>query len=235
MPAHILIVEDDPVTRSILTSFLGDAGYTLSEAEDAEQFRTLFDPKKIDLVLLDINLPGDDGLTLTKEIRSQARTGIIILSARQEDIDRLLGLELGADDYLTKPFLERELLLRIKNLLDRIHSSPPHEEENYQRLEFFGWTLDMETRGLYSPEGEYISLSTGEYHLLLTLVRHPGRVYSREQLIRKVSNREWMPSDRTIDVMVGRLRKKIEKNPKKPAILQMVYGVGYRLAHPDMA
>jgi two-component system, OmpR family, torCAD operon response regulator TorR len=173
-------------------------------------------------------LPGEDGLSLTKSLRFKHESDIciILVTARREDIDRIVGLELGADDYATKPFNERELLVRVKNLLSRTYCTQKEKVESAHA--FHGWTVNMEQRRLTSPTGEQVHLTNGEFLLLSVFVRHPGKVFNRGQLLDAVSSREWMPNDRTIDVMVNRLRRKLEENPKNPKILVTVHGVGYQ-------
>ncbi|MBF0454419.1 MAG: two-component system response regulator TorR [Magnetococcales bacterium] len=225
---NILIVEDDPVTRSLLTAYFEKSGYLVSEAINGQQMWDVLAESSIDLVLLDVNLPGEDGFSLTKNLRYQSDIGIILVTARREDIDRIIGLELGADDYVTKPFNERELLVRVKNLLRRtsqIGTKPQDETLNYR---FHGWDLNTEQRRLTDPNGEVVHLTNGEFLLLSAFTQHPGKVFSRNQLLEAVSSREWMPNDRTIDVMVNRLRRKLESTPKEPKILVTVHGVGYQ-------
>jgi two-component system, OmpR family, torCAD operon response regulator TorR len=227
--SSILVVEDDPVTRELLRSYFAKAGYKVFEASSGVEMWDTLSPETVDLVLLDINLPGEDGLTLTRNIRSTYGSDIciILVSARTEDIDKIIGLELGADDYVTKPFNERELLVRVKNLLRRT-SVTQKEEGVPNHHTFHGWNLDSEQRRLTSPTGEQVHLTNGEFLLLSTFLRHPSRVFDRSKLLEAVSSREWMPTDRTIDVMVNRLRRKLEVTPKEPKIIITVHGVGYQ-------
>ncbi|MBF0444468.1 MAG: two-component system response regulator TorR [Magnetococcales bacterium] len=228
MKQNILIVEDDPVTSSLLVAYFSKSGYEVFEATNGSEMWVHIDKNSIDLVLLDINLPGEDGLSLTRNLRNKSDIGIILVTARKEDVDRIIGLELGADDYVTKPFNERELLVRVKNLLRRTSQTGIKNKDEPSNHIFHGWNLNMEQRRLISPEGESIHLTNGEFILLATFVRCPGRIFSRNKLLEAVSSREWMPNDRTIDVMVNRLRRKLEKNPKDPQILITVHGVGYQ-------
>ncbi len=228
MTKHIAIVEDDPVTRSVLVGYLENSGYQVSSVDSYESFLPLFDRFDIDLVLVDLNLPGKDGLALIQHIRKYSEIGIVVVSARSDDVDKIVGLEFGADDYVTKPFNQRELLVRIKNILHRTSHAGKVSIDKHTRT-FCGWSLDTESRSLKNPHGEEVALTTGEYHLISAFVESPGRVFSRSQLVKKVSNREWMPTDRTIDVMISRLRQKIEESPKRPKILLTVYGMGYKL------
>ncbi|MBF0588513.1 MAG: response regulator transcription factor [Magnetococcales bacterium] len=229
MNKHIVIVEDDPVTRSILEGYLEESGFHVSSVESHEAFLPVFSQRNLDLALIDLNLPGKDGLELIQEIRRTSDIGIIVVTSRKEDVDKIVGLEFGADDYVTKPFNQRELLARIKNILRRTGEQGGRRGQEVSRS-FCGWTLNMESRTLEDPRGKRVSLTTGEYHLIDTFSKNPGRVFSRSQLVQRVSNREWMPTDRTIDVMISRLRRKIESNPRRPSILITVYGVGYKLS-----
>ncbi|MEO5345660.1 MAG: two-component system response regulator TorR [Magnetococcus sp. YQC-9] len=224
---HLLIVEDDPVTRGLLSAYFEKEGYTVVEAENGARMWELLDRFAIDLVLLDINLPDEDGFSLTRALRQRSEIGIILVTGRKEDVDRIIGLELGADDYVIKPFNARELLMRVKNLLRRTRNQRREEEEAIHRYRFHGWTLDTERRHLTSPEGEVVPLTNGEYLLLAVFVRKPGRVFTRDQLLEAVSSRDWVPSDRTIDVMINRLRRKLGE-PHYSRILVTVHGVGYQ-------
>ncbi|MBF0417096.1 MAG: response regulator [Magnetococcales bacterium] len=225
--AHLLIVEDEPVTREFLAACLEKEGYVVTRVEcGAEMWRCL-DAAAVDLVLMDINLPDEDGFSLTRSLRQRSDIGIILVSARNEDLDRIVGLELGADDYVVKPFNDRELLLRVKNLLRRTRRQRQEEEVANSRYRFHGWTLDTERRRLTSPAGDVVPLTNGEYQLLSVFVRRPGRVFTRDQLLEAVSSRDWMPNDRTIDVLVNRLRRKINES-SVPRMLVTVHGVGYQ-------
>lgn len=182
--------------------------------------------RRYDLVLLDINLPGRDGLSLLRELRSRSDLGIILVTAKADTVDRVVGLELGADDYVVKPYERRELLARVKNILRRLaRTSFLNDDRSVHH--FDGWTLDTGRRLLTDSNGAVVSLTTGEFNLLAVLARHPQRVFSRDRLLDAVSNREWSPSDRTVDVLIGRLRKKIEADPSQPRMLVTVRNVGY--------
>ncbi|MBF0437758.1 MAG: response regulator [Magnetococcales bacterium] len=222
----VLVVEDDSVARVLLATYFEKAGFQVFEAENGQQMWKLLESTKLDLVLLDINLPGEDGFSLTRALRMQSDIGIILVSARKEDVDRIVGLELGADDYVIKPFNERELLYRAKNLLRRT-SKLKDNNEAVTCYEFNGWTLEVERRRLVSPDGQYTSLTNGEYLLLAVLVRRPGRIFTRDQLLEAMSSREWMPNDRSIDVMINRLRRKLD-DTSNPRMLVTVHGVGYQ-------
>lgn len=225
-PYHILVVEDDDVTRMTLSSYFVEAGYRVSEAKDGEAMRERLSAGPVDLIMLDVNLPGDDGFSLLREIRRRSEVATIMVTAKTDSVDRILGLELGAHDYVTKPFNTRELLARAKNLI-RLTRARPVVTETEDRLTFDGWTLDRPARQLTAPSGEDVALTRAEFDLLAALASHPGRAMTRETLLEHVSHRDADPYDRTIDVLIGRLRAKIEDNPKKPRRLITMHGIGY--------
>ncbi|WP_296490463.1 response regulator [Rhodoferax sp.] len=226
---HILIVEDDLVASTTLAAYISKEGYRVSTAPDGQSMRDIFAKGDVDLILLDINLPDEDGFSLLKEIRRQSEVGVIMVTGKAEDIDRIVALELGADDYVVKPFNIRELFARTKNLLRRTMSARlVVKDEPVKR--FAGWSLSIPSRTLTSPNGEDVRLTRFEFELLVTLSKNPGRVLSRDSLIDHVSGRDRAPSDRTIDVLIGRLRRKIELVPNDPRIILTVQGVGYVLA-----
>lgn len=226
-PFHVLIVEDDEVSRAKLSGYLEAAGYRVSEAADGRGMWTVMADDRVDLLLLDINLPGEDGLDLTRQVRSQSDVGIILVTGRTDDVDRIVGLEIGADDYLTKPFNPRELLARGKNLLRRTAGAP---REGSPVKRFDDWRFDTRTRRLTSPEGEKIPLTRAEFELLSAFVERAGMVLSRDRLLNCVTHRAWEPHDRTIDVLVRRLRQKIEDDPKSPELIVTAHGEGYVFA-----
>ena len=229
---HILIVEDDLASRSLLVSYFQKEGYRVSESEQADDLVTRVAEQKIDLVLLDINLPGKDGLTLTRDLRAASRVGIILVTSKIDEIDRIVGLELGADDYVTKPFNPRELLVRAKNLLWRVKEHPAEQGVAQDRilLNFEGWTLDGNKRLLLGPGEKSERLPEGEFRLLHALIKHSGQVLSRDQLMDVIHGREWTPNDRSVDVMVGRLRRKLGDNPSDPHFILTAHGAGYMFA-----
>ncbi|MBB1488000.1 response regulator [Oceanospirillum sediminis] len=229
---HILIVEDDLASRSLISSYFQKEGYRVSETDQADDLITMVREQKIDLVLLDINLPGKDGLTLTRELRVASRVGIILVTAKADDIDRIVGLEMGADDYVTKPFNPRELLVRAKNLLWRVreHQNQPESAPDRILIQFEGWTLDGNKRLLINPDGDKERLPEGEFRLLHYLVRHPGQILSRDQLMDVIHGREWTPNDRSVDVLIGRLRRKLGDNPSDPHFILTAHGAGYMFA-----
>jgi two-component system, OmpR family, torCAD operon response regulator TorR len=226
---HILIVEDDLVASTTLSAYISKEGYRVSIAPDGETMRDIFAKGDVDLILLDINLPDEDGFSLLREIRRQSEVGVIMVTGKGEDVDRIVALELGADDYVVKPFNKRELFARAKNLLRRTMSARlVRKDEPVKR--FAGWTLNIPRRTLTSPAGEDVRLTRFEFELLATLSRNPGCVLSRDSLIDHTSGRDRASSDRTIDVLIGRLRRKIEAIPNDPRIILTVQGVGYVLA-----
>ncbi len=234
MNYHVLVVEDDVVTRSKLVGYFKNEGYEVSEAESGAQMREALEANRIDLVMLDINLPGEDGLMLTRELRSQSDIGIILVTGRTDSIDKIVGLEMGADDYVTKPFELRELLVRVKNLLWRISAArsdkndkATQDSDNY--VTFGEWTFDIQRRAL-SKNGEPVKLTKAEYELLVALSSYPNQVLSRDRILNMISHRVDAPNDRTIDVLIRRMRAKMEFDPKNPQIFVTVHGEGYMFA-----
>lgn len=230
---HILIVEDEPITREQLVSYFEEEGFRVSSTGSGSEVLPMVADNEVILVLLDIKLPGKDGLTLTREIRAQSDIGIILVTSKLEQIDRILGLESGADDYVTKPFDPRELLSRAKNLIRRVHIQQNQRRKNHIHS-FDGWQLDLNKRELTSPEGEQTTLSAGEYQLLLAFMEKAGEVMNRDQLMFRIRNREWFPDDRYIDVLVGQLRKKLGERAANAKIIATIHGTGY-LFTPEVA
>lgn len=225
---HIVIVEDDPVTRAKLASYFLAEGYKVSEAEDGEQMRSIMLRQPADLLIIDINLPGEDGLRLTREQRERSDAGIILVTGRTDTVDRIVGLEIGADDYVTKPVEHRELLARVKGLLRRVAKNRLPATGGVRS--FHGWTLDLSRRTLQATDGRFCDLTGAEFKLLSVLTANPGQVLSRERLLHEISRREWDASDRTIDVLVRRLRTKLIDNPRAPKIIVTAHGEGYFFA-----
>ncbi len=230
---HILIVDDDSQIRDLLSDYLQQHNFRVSMARDGNEMWRMLKRGHIDLVVLDIMLPGEDGLSLCKALRQESDVMIIMLSAVGEETDKIVALEVGADDYLAKPFSPRELLARIKALTRR--SSGPMAERRQARhiaqlpiLTFDDWKLDQNKRHLTAPDGVTVPLTAAEYELLIAFLENPNRVLNRDQLLDLTKGREAQPYDRSIDVQVARLRKKIELDPKNPQILQTVRGGGYR-------
>ncbi len=227
---HILIVDDHRETREAVRDYLRRHGYRVSIAAGADEARGRLDEAAIDVIVLDIMMPGEDGLSLCRSIRAERRMPVIFLTAAVEEADRIAGLELGADDYLVKPFSARELLARIRAVLRRWHELPPQSEQpSAERLRFDGWTLETAGRRLTGAAGE-VSLTAGEYELLLALVQHAGHVLSRDQLLDLTQRRQAHAFDRSVDVQISRLRQKIEPDPAHPTLICTVRGGGYRLA-----
>jgi two-component system OmpR family response regulator len=225
---HILVVDDEQEICALVQEYLTGEGYRVSMAHDGAGMRRVLSQSPADLVILDLMLPGEDGLTLARWLRSQSGIGIIILTGRGETVDRIIGLEMGADDYLPKPFNLRELLARVKSVLRRVQSrtgdGPPPTRS---RARFAGWDFDLSSRELLSPAGRGVRLTTGEFDLLAAFVNHANQVLSRDRLLDLARNREAGPFDRTIDVQVGRLRRKLEDDRQNPSLIKTVRGSGY--------
>ena len=232
MSQHIVIVEDDAVTRRRLAAQLKQQMYRVSEAADAMAMEEILARDPADVLLVDINLDGKDGLTITREQRAVSQAGIILLTSRTDQIDRIVGLELGADDYVTKPFDKRELFARIKNLAGRVTAlrKAAAEHDTPATTQFGPWTFDRARRRLCDADGTIESLTRAEYELLAAFADHPGVVLSRDRLLDMIQNQKWAPDNRTIDVLVGRLRKKIEPDPSHPDWIITIHGEGYMLA-----
>ncbi|MCB2108258.1 MAG: response regulator transcription factor [Rhodobacteraceae bacterium] len=228
---HVLIVEDDPFIRDVISTFLAQEGFRVSAVENGADMFRIMEQDPAALVLMDLRLPSDDGLALTRQLRRQFEAGIIIVTSRQEIDTRVTGLEFGADDYITKPFDERELLARMKSVLRRTHQSRSADAEgDGDKWEtFHGYRLNTTTGELRGPNADEIGLTGNEFKLLNHLVRNRGAVMSRERLMTDVLNRKWSPSDRSIDVLVTRVRSKIEPYGGRPSIIKTVRGNGYIL------
>lgn len=227
--ARILIVEDDVASRALLASYFAKEGYEVLETARADDLVERVAAEGVDVVLLDIALPGKDGLTLTRELRSASRVGIILVTAKGDEVDRIVGLELGADDYVTKPFNPRELLVRVKNLLWRVADARFAEQHAAEHADwrFEGWTLNAHKRLLIAPDGHEERLPQGEFKLLRTLLTRAGQVLSRDQLMDAIHDREWTPNDRSVDVLIGRLRRKLREDPAAPRFILTAHGAGY--------
>lgn len=226
----VLVVDDEQVTRQCLSSYFEEEGYRVFCAETAEQAERILSSEAIDVILLDIRLPGKDGLTLTRELRTQSEVGIILVTGRLDEVDRLIGLECGADEYVTKPFNPREILARTKNLIRRVRhcsttkptDSMPHSFKQFER-----WKLNTDRRQLLDEQQQPTQLTEGEFQLLSCLMTHAGQVMSREQILEQIRNREWVPSDRTVDVLIGRLRRKLGDDSANPKLILTIHGAGY--------
>lgn len=231
---HILVVDDDREIRELLARFLAKHGFRATAAADARDMDKALADWSIDLVVLDIMMPGEDGLAACRRLRATSSIPIIMLTAMGDDTDRIVGLEMGADDYLAKPFNPRELLARIKAVLRRFEAGSAPQPKEIEEVGdkgpvhvFAGWRFDLATRELQSPAGERVELSGGEFELLAALVTHPQRVLNRDQLLDLARGRSAQPFDRAIDVQVSRLRRKLEDDPKEPTLVKTVRGGGY--------
>ena len=226
----ILFIDDDQRICRLVKRYLEGNGYSVIFAHDAAQASDLLPDESIALILLDIMLPDKDGLSLAQEIRNASNTPIIFLTARAEIEDKVTGLQLGADDYITKPFEEKELIARIQSVLRRTQA-PVVEANNVNRTQanFAGWRLDLLNHTLHSPDDERVEITSTEYRLLLKLLNQSNNTVKREEILHILSDREWSPLDRSADMAISKLRKKIEKNPRKPEIIKTVRNIGYQL------
>lgn len=228
---HILLVDDERSIREPLAVYLTKQGFRVTQADGAEAARTRMAAYAIDLVILDIMMPGEDGLSLTRHIRATTNIPVILLTAKSEETDRIVGLEMGADDYVVKPFSPRELATRAKVILRRATGgAQPVRAPDAGSYAFSDWVLKAGERTLVDREGVSLPLSTGEYNLLLALVTHPRQVLTRDQLLDLTQGREAAAFDRAIDNQVSRLRRKMEEDPKNPDLIKTVWGGGYTLA-----
>ena len=225
---HVLIVDDDREIRGLLAQYLEKHDFRTTAVADGREMRRILDRSHIDLLVLDLMLPGEDGLSLCRELRSRSQLPIIMLTARGEDVDRIVGLELGADDYVAKPFNPRELLGRIKAVLRRsAHAPRDPSPESVRAFSFGGWRLDTVSRTLTNEEGREVALSGAEYRLLAVLLGSGNRVLTRAQLTELLRGRDADPFDRSIDVRVSRLRQILGDDARAPQIIKTVYGEGY--------
>jgi two-component system OmpR family response regulator len=235
---HIAVVDDETAITELLAHYLGTHGFRTTQLHSGRDLMALMPADPPELVLLDLGLPGEDGFAIARQLREHWRCGLVIITGRGDSVDKVVGLEVGADDYVTKPFDLRELVARIKAVLRRIEPAPaaalaplaaaaPAAGSVGQGLRFLGWRLDLAARRLDDPSGSEVRLTTGEFELLSALAQNPGRVLSRDFLLEQTRGREAAPFDRTIDVQVGRLRKKIEADPENPQIIKSVRGAGY--------
>ena len=240
---RILIVDDDRRIREMLALYLEDEGFAVCVAENGRELRAEMAAADFDLILLDQVIPGEDGLTLLRELRRQSNVPVIMITGKGEMLDRVIGLEVGADDYIAKPFHLREVLARIRAVLRRAVPAAEPEAAGPKaaraeslaagarleagRLAFAGWILDPRRRELRDATGAEVELTTGEFNLLLAFLQAPNRPLNRDQLMDKLRGRDWSPFDRSIDTQVGRLRKKIEADPKNPLLIKTVRGIGY--------
>lgn len=228
---QILIVEDEAVTRNMLKNIFEAEGYQVFEATDGSQMHEVLEQQTINLVIMDINLPGKNGLMLARELRETTEVALMFLTGRDNEIDKILGLEIGADDYITKPFNPRELTIRARNLLNRTmveEKETISASQNIEQYHFNGWTLDINSRSLITPEGEENKLPRSEFRALLHFCENPGKIQTREDLLLKMTGRKLKPHDRTVDVTIRRIRKHFEDHPNTPEIIVTIHGEGYR-------
>ncbi|MBX3621997.1 MAG: response regulator transcription factor [Rhizobacter sp.] len=237
-PTHIAVLDDEADITQLLGNYLKTHGFRVSELHSGRALMDLMGRDTPSLVLLDLGLPGEDGFVIARQLRDHWRCGLVIVTGRGDAVDKVVGLEVGADDYVTKPFDLRELVARIKAVLRRIEDRPPlaaaapaaspaAPAEPSGRMAFEGWVLDPGARRLTHPQGHDVALTAGEFDLLCVFARHPGRVLSRDFLLEQTRGREAGPFDRTIDVQVGRLRKKLEADPEEPQLIKSVRSAGY--------
>jgi len=222
---RVLVVDDDPAIREMLADYLGDHGYEVTQAANGAALRAEMERARPAVVLLDIGLPGEDGLTLARFLRERYEVGIIMVTGASDVVDRVAGLEVGADDYIAKPFDPRELRARLKSVLRRLEkkdAAKPHV-----RVSIGHCFLDLKSRTLCDARGREIPITSMEFDLLKTLVEHPNQVLSRDQLLSMTRNREWEPFDRSIDIRITRLRRKLEDDPARPRVIKTVRGAGY--------
>ncbi|MDQ4087428.1 MAG: response regulator transcription factor [Pseudomonadota bacterium] len=230
--AHIVVVDDDPDVRETVAEYLRRNGFAVTEAEGGDALREVMAARPIDLALLDINMPGVDGLTLAREIRASGSAGIIMLTANNDDLDKIVGLEVGADDYVTKPYNPRELLARVKAVLRRARNGGEETATLGREVQMGKCRLNLDTRRLYEPDGTEVPITAMEFDLLKTFAERPNRVLTRDQLLDLAHNKEMEAFDRSIDTRITRLRRKIEPDPSKPDCLRTVRGAGY-VYNPD--
>jgi two-component system phosphate regulon response regulator OmpR len=223
---RILVVDDDPDIRAVLVEYLGSHGYAVSAVEDGARMRESLAQSLPDVVLLDVTLRGEDGLSLARFLREHYRVGIIMVTAAGDVIDRVLGLEMGADDYVAKPFDLRELRARLKSVLRRL-AAKPRKEAASSRIRVGRCLLDLKSRTLTDAEGREVAITSMEFDLLKALIEHPNQVLSRDQLLTLTRNREWEPFDRSVDIRITRLRRKVEEDPAHPRAIKTVRGAGY--------
>jgi two-component system OmpR family response regulator len=230
---HILIVDDDRDIRTLLGDYLQKNGYRATAVADGKGMRRALEQSHVDLIVLDLMLPGEDGLKLTRELRAHSQVPILMLTALGEEIDRIVGLEVGADDYLSKPFSPRELVGRIKAILRRTAHMPRDPVQNTANTYRFGdWNLDVTARALIHADGSQHALSGAEFRLLVILLAHPTRVLSRSQLMELLRGRDIDPFDRSVDVRISRLRQVLRDDARSPKIIKTVYGEGYVMGVP---
>ena len=226
-PAHIVVVDDDEGVRTTVAEYLRRNGLAVSEADGGDALRALMAERPIDLAILDINMPGDDGLTLAREIRGLGAAGIIMLTANNDDLDKIVGLEVGADDYVTKPYNPRELLARVRSVLRRASRGGEEPATMGKEVQMGKCRLNLDTRKLFEADGTEVPLTAMEFDLLKCFAEHPRRVLSRDQLLDLAQSKEMEAVDRSIDTRITRIRRKIERDPSKPECIKTVRAAGY--------
>jgi len=231
--SHVLVVEDDPDVRGMIVEYLSGHGYVVAQAENGAAMRAAIGERVPDAVLLDVNLGGEDGLSLARWLREHHDVGIIMVTAAGEVVDRVVGLEVGADDYVAKPFDPRELLARLKSVLRRVQArsagggAAAATKGEGRRVNVGRYVLDLAGHRLLGSDGQEVSLTSMEFDLLRVFTEHPNQVLSRDQLLNHTRNRDWEPFDRSIDIRIARLRRKIERDPDHPQLIKTVRGAGY--------
>ena len=231
MSVRLLIVEDEVVTRNTLTRLFQQEGYDVYDAADGMQMERIMARQQVDLVLMDVNLPGKSGMELAEQLREDDNIGLIFLTGRDAEEDRLLALELGADDYLIKPYNPKELIIRVRNLYRRIHAIKSQQQRiGHESIvyEFNGWKLESDSRCLFSPDGKLFRLPKSEYRAMELFLTNPGKILDRETLVKKMLNRELRPADRTVDVAIRRIRRHFENQQGAPNLITTIHGEGYR-------
>ncbi|HEY9025066.1 MAG TPA: response regulator transcription factor [Burkholderiaceae bacterium] len=232
---HLAVLDDEPDITRLLAGYLAAQGYRVTQVHAGRDLLSVMERDPPALVLLDLGLPGEDGFAIARQLREHFHTGLVIVTGRGDSVDKIVGLEIGADDYVTKPFDLRELAARIKAVMRRTEPRVADRTEHVatpaprERFLFAGWQFDTAARRLLGPDGGEVSLTTGEFDLLAVFVHHPGRVLSRDFLLEQTRGRDAGPFDRTIDVQVGRLRKKMEADSEHPELIKSVRGAGYVL------
>jgi DNA-binding response OmpR family regulator len=227
----VLYVDDDPEMIELVTRILQVEGYKVAGAANGDEMRDYLRKCGVDLVLLDLMLPGEDGLTLARALRAESDMPVVIVSGRNDVIDKVVGLEVGADDYVTKPFHPRELTARISSVLRRYHATSGRIESGArdQVARFEGWSLELSSHRLASPDDRTVTLTGYEFRVLETFVRNPGQVLSREMILERAADRAWDPFDRSVDVVIGKLRRKLDDDPKNPRFIKTIRSGGYML------
>ncbi|WP_136658320.1 response regulator [Nitratireductor sp. XY-223] len=224
---HLLICDDELEVREMVHEYLCKRGFQVSKASSSDELRAVMASDRIDLIILDINMPREDGLTTLRSLRIEDQTPVVMLTAAGEVVDRIIGLEMGADDYLGKPVDLRELEARVKAVLRRKSADGAGKEEKPGTARFGDYVLDIEAAKMRDADGEEIPLTAMEFNLLKAFAENKGRVLNRDQILEKAHDRSWDPFDRSIDIRISRLRRKIERNPEKPSVIKTVRGIGY--------